>query len=206
MPLLSVDSKLVRFLGFLFDLVVLNLLTVASCLPLVTVGAAFAALYHAVEKLREGNGGIFREYVNALRDNLRHGLVLGVFFILMCSSFFLYIVLFQDLIAKGDSLVLSGIVLVGVIFFFPMTFAFPILAKFESTALRTLANAFLLSFRHAGTTLAVLALYGLPWLILAVDIGWFLRALPLWVMFGFSFPAWVSSRLFLKVFRNYAEL
>lgn len=206
MPLLSVESRLVRFLEFIFELIILNLLTLLCCLPIVTVGAAFTALYHSLADMRQGKGNIFKGFIKALIDNLRPGLALGLIFILMCISFALYVLFFQSLIAAGDVLVWGGIFFVGVIFFFPMTFAFPLLAMFDNSALRTLLNAFLLSFRHVGTTLSVIFLYGLPWLILAVNTSWFIRLLPVWALFGFSFPAWAASHLFLSVFKKYAEL
>jgi uncharacterized membrane protein YesL len=206
LPLLSVESRFVHFLEFLFELIVLNLLTLLCCLPLLTVGAAITALYRSLFDMRQGKGNIVKGYFKAFVDNIRPGLLLGVIFIVMCISFVLYVIFFQDLIAAGDVLVLGGIVFVGVIFFFPMTFAFPLLAMFDSPALRTMSNAFLLSFRHAGTTLAVLLLYGLPWVLLAISLSWFLRILPLLLLFGFSFPGWVASYLFLNVFKKYVEL
>jgi len=87
-----------------------------------------------------------------------------------------------------------------------MPFAFPLLSMFDSPALRTLSNAFLLSFRHAGTTLAVILVYASPWLLLAVNPSWFLRIMPLYLLFGFSLPGWAASYWFLNVFKKYAEL
>lgn len=206
LPLLSVESRFVRFLEFLFELLVLNLLTLLCCLPIVTVGAAFTALYRSLFNMRQGKANIIKGYFKALIDNMRPGLLLGVIFILICVSFTLYIFLFQDLIAAGDVLVLGGIIFVGILFFFPMTFVFPLLATFDNSALRTLSNAFLLSFRHIGIALAVLLLHGVPWLLLAMNLSWLLRLSPLFLLFGFSLPGWVASDMFLKVFKNYADV
>ena len=206
MPLLSVESRLVHFLEFLFDLIVLNLLTLICCIPVITVGAAMTALYRSLFEIRKGNGNIIKGYFKGFIDNLRPGLVLSLIFLLLSTSFFLYIYFFQELIVNGDLITIMGIAFVAFIFSFPMAFAFPLLAKFDSPALRTLSNAFLLSFRHAGTSLLVLLMFSLPLLILLISPMWFIRMLPLIAVFGISLPGWFSSGLFLRVFKKYSEI
>lgn len=206
MPLLSVESRFVHFLEFLFELIVLNLVTLLCCIPIITAAAAITALYRSMFDMRQGKGNFVKGYFKAFINNIRPGLLLGLILIVICGSFVLYVILFQDLIRAGDGLVLGGIILVGILFFFPMTFAFPLLAMFDNSALRTLSNAFLLSFRHAGMTLMVLLLNGLPWLLLIISTTWFIRLLPIFVILGFSLPAWIASSLFLKVFRQYSEI
>ncbi len=206
MPILSVESRFVRFLELLFDLIVLNLLTLLCCIPIITVGAALTALYRSLFEMRKGNGNIIKGYFKAFIDNIRPGLVLGLILLLISISFFLYVYFFQGMIANGDFIVIVGIGFVAIIFFLPMTFVFPLLAMFDNSALRTLSNAFLLSFRHFGTSLAVIIMYSLPLVILLIDQTWFLRALPLFSMFGLSLPGWFASGLFVRVFTRYSEL
>ena len=205
MPILSVKSRLVHFLEFLFDLIVLNLLTLLCCIPIITVGAAMTALYRSLFEIRNGNGNIVKGYFKAFIDNIRPGLVLGLILLLISISFFLYVYFSQGMIANGDFIVMLGIVFVAIIFFFPMIFVFPLLAMFDNSALRTLSNAFLLTFRHAGTSLAVLIMYSLPLVILLINQTWFLRVMPLFAMFGFSLPGWFASGFFVRVFAKYSE-
>ena len=206
MPILSVESRLVHFLEFLFELIVLNLLTLLCCIPIITAGAALTALYHSLFELRKGNGNIIKGFLKAFVTNFRPGLVLGLILLICLFSFSLYVFLFKDMIANGDVLVFVGLVFVATIFFFPMTFTFPLLASFDSPALRTLSNAFLLSFRHFGTSLVVLLINSLPWLLVIISPTWFIRILPLYVVFGLSLPGWFSSSLLLRVFRQYSDV
>jgi uncharacterized membrane protein YesL len=206
LPLLSIDSRFVHFLEFLFELIVLNLLTLLCCIPVVTIGVAITALYRSLFDMHQGKGNIIKGYFVAFKDNFRPGLLLGLILILFCISFGLYLYLLQELIAAGDVLVIGGIILVAAILFFPMTFAFPLLATFDNSALRTLANGFLLSLRHLGTTLVVVIINGLPWLILVLSPSWFLKLFPLFLFLGFSLPGWISAKLFLSVFAKYAKL
>jgi uncharacterized membrane protein YesL len=185
---------------------VLNLLTMLCCIPIITTGAAMAALYRSLFDMRKGNGNIIKGYFKAFVANLRPGLVLGVILILICISFVLYLLLFQNLIVAGDLLVLVAIIFAGLILFLPMVFSFPLLSMFENSALRTLANAFLLSFRHFGTSLVVLVMFALPWVLMVVNTTWFIRLLPLFIMFALSLPGWFASALFLRIFKNYSEI
>ncbi len=206
MQLFSVHSPAVRFLEFLFQLIVLNLLTLVCCLPAVTAGAALTALYRCLFDMREGKSDIFKRYFRALKENIRPALLMGVIFLAVCASFVLYAIFLSSMLAEGDVLAWLGIVAVGAVFFFPMTYAFPLLSKFDNGAIKTLLNAYLLSVRHTGTTIAVLLMNALPWLLLLINPSWLLATLPVWLFFGLSLPAWFASGLFLRVFKKYAEI
>ncbi len=206
MPILSVESRFIHFLEFTFELIVLNLLTLLCSLPVFTIGVALTALNRSLFDIRQGKGNIIRGFFKAFVDNFRSGLLLGLVFITISISFVLYLILLRDLINAGDVTVWVGIVLIAILFYFPMAFVFPLLAMFDSAALRTFANAFLLSFRHFGVSLVVVLFYVLPWLLVLINPSWFQGLFPIFLMFGLSLPGWISSKFFLKVFRKYAEL
>jgi uncharacterized membrane protein YesL len=202
---LSINSRLIHFLEVVFELVVLNLLTLLCCLPIITVGVAITALYRSLFNMRKGNGNIFSDYFKAFSSNFRTGMLLGLILELIYVSIVLYMTYFQNFIFNGDGLVLISIILVAVFLFFPMTFAFPLLSMFENSALRTLANAVLLSFRHFGTSLMVILMNGFFLLLLIINPGWFIKLLPFFAMLGISLPAWAASGMFLRVFKKYSE-
>ena len=206
LPILSLESRLVQFLELLFELIILNLLTLLFSVPIVTAGTAVTALYRSLFNIRKGKADIVKGYFKAFIDNLRSGMVLGLIFLLISISFVLYLFEFQNLIADGNILAFVGIAVIAVIFFFPMTFTFPLLAMFDNSALRTLTNAFLLSLRHVGTSIIVLLISGSPWLVLMIWPTLFVMLIPLFLIFGVSLPAWISSSLLLQVFKKYSEL
>ena len=206
MHLFSANSRFVRFLEFVFELIVLNLLTLLCCIPVITVGVAITALYHSLFNMRKGNGNIFAEYFKAFKSNFRQGLLLGLILELILISIGLYLIYFQDSILSGDGLLLLSIILLTIFLFFPMTFAFPLLSMFENNIQQTLSNAVLLSFRHFGISLLVILLNGFSWVLLIIIPGWYIRLMPVFLIFGLSLPAWIASGLFLNVFANYSEL
>lgn len=206
MPILSVESRFVYFLEITFELIVINVLTLLCSIPIVTVGVALTALNRSIFNIRQGKANIIKGYFLAFAENFRPGLLLGMIFVLFSVSLSLYVFFLWDLLAAGDLLALAGLILIGVFLFFPMTFAFPLLAMFDNSPIKTLVNAFLLSFRHVETSLVVLLLNSLVWIILITNSTWFFKILPFFVILGLSLPGWLTSGLFLRVFKKYSEL
>jgi uncharacterized membrane protein YesL len=66
--ILSYDSKLMVMLGHLADTMLLNIMFLITCVPLVTVGAAFSALFAGSRAVAEQRGW-FKAYWRAFRDN-----------------------------------------------------------------------------------------------------------------------------------------
>ena len=47
----DMDSPVMRFLGRLADLMILNLVTLLCCLPVVTIGASLTAMHYVLLKM-----------------------------------------------------------------------------------------------------------------------------------------------------------
>ena len=61
-----IDSPVMRFLGRIGDIIILNLIFVVTALPVVTVGMALSALYTVAMKLARGEDpSVLREYIRA---------------------------------------------------------------------------------------------------------------------------------------------
>src|SRR4051794_2377606 len=73
------DSALIRFLTRLGDLMILNVLFVATSLPVVTLGAALTALSGTAMRIARGESeSVTGDYLRALRRDLRQGTLLGL--------------------------------------------------------------------------------------------------------------------------------
>ncbi|MCI6435817.1 MAG: YesL family protein, partial [Clostridiales bacterium] len=65
----SPDSKFMQAMARIADLVILNLLFLVSCIPLVTIGAASAALYTVCFRFgTDREQGVCRSYFRAFRE------------------------------------------------------------------------------------------------------------------------------------------
>ena len=76
------DSPLMQKLALLFDLMILNILTVLLSLPVITAGAAMTALYDAVWRLKHNCGNLIRDYWRSFCGNLKQATGLWLFLLL----------------------------------------------------------------------------------------------------------------------------
>ncbi|HEL0566774.1 TPA: YesL family protein [Streptococcus equi subsp. zooepidemicus] len=95
----SLDSKWLRASATIFDLIILNLLFVLSCLPVVTLGIAKMALYASLRDYCQGEvGSVVGVYGSYLRRFAKKGLQLGILEVLLTSFILvdLYLVQAQE--------------------------------------------------------------------------------------------------------------
>mgnify|MGYP002554189598 CR=1 FL=1 len=71
------DNRFWRFMGKLWDALVLNILWVVCCIPLVTVGAATTAVYYVALKLaRDEEGYVISSFFKSFKENFRQATAL----------------------------------------------------------------------------------------------------------------------------------
>ena len=76
------EGWLFRFLDRLWDLIVLNVLFIITCIPLFTVGAAISALYTVTMKgVRKEDSYIVRSYLSAFKENFKKSTILWLLMI-----------------------------------------------------------------------------------------------------------------------------
>ena len=67
-----IDSPVMKFLGRLGDIIILNLIFVVTSLPVITIGTALSALYAVAMKLARGEDpSILKEYMKAFKQNMK---------------------------------------------------------------------------------------------------------------------------------------
>lgn len=206
MNLFSYNSPVMRFLERVFDLVVLNLLTLVLCIPIVTAGAAMTALYKTLFDIRQQKGRTLITFWQTFRAEFRPALPLGLLAFVAIAAYGGYLYLLYAQLAAEAAWAWITVAAIGALFFFPMTFVFPLFAKFQNTIKKTIVNAFYMSIRHLPVTLLMLAMQAV-WVFAIFLFPYQAAFLVLaWFFFGISLPAYLGSGLFLKVFAHYAEM
>ena len=206
MNLFSYNSPVMRFLERVFDLVVLNLLTLVLCIPIVTAGAAMTALYKTLFDIRQQKGRTLITFWQTFRAEFRPALPLGLLAFVAIAAYGGYLYLLYGQLAVEAAWAWITVAAIGALFFFPMTFVFPLFAKFQNTIKKTIVNAFYMSIRHLPVTLLMLAMQAV-WVFAIFLFPYQAAFLVLaWFFFGISLPAYLGSGLFLKVFAHYAEM
>lgn len=198
------DSPLMRFLTKLADLMILNLLFLLSCIPVVTIGAAWTALYYVTLKMvRDEEDSIVRGFFRAFRRNWKQATILWLMVLGLGAVMVLDI---RFLNAMGDSataaVLKTAVEILGVLGLMVLQYLFPGLARFEASTGDTLKNACLLAVGNLPKTLllsgaAVGAVYLSCWSNLTISV-----AIVVWVLMGFALMAYGNSGVLVNIFDN----
>lgn len=201
----SADSTLMRVLGKVADVIVLNLVFVATSLPIVTLGASLTALHHTAMRIVRGRSdSVTADYLRAFRANLRPGSLLLLALVGLAAVLTgWYIVVTLFVASPTLQLILLAVWFVLALqLAMTSLFAFPYLATFDDTTKRVLKNACLMSWRHPLAALTVATITVLPIVITIFypkTTGYGL----VWVAFGFAAIAVVAATLLTRVFDQY---
>lgn len=199
MKLFNLDSPLMQALGKMADLLLLNMLALLCCIPIITIGASLTALhYMALKMARDEECYIARGFFKSFIQNFKQATLIWLLMLLVV------VVLVGDFIIMNNSGVeintaIRVIITVFALFVFcGSIYVFPVLAKFDNTIWRTIKNAFLMSIMQLPKTVLMVILYISP----AVFLVFFYQLTPFVFLFGLSVPAWLSAKLYNKLFKK----
>jgi uncharacterized membrane protein YesL len=190
------DSRTVEGISSLVMLIVLNVIYLVCCVPIVTIGAATAALLAVMHRFaEEERGHLVRGYFSALRRDWLTAslvwLVLAVPAALLAFSAVFWISL------GGLSVIVGIIAAVAFVYCVAaMVFALAQVSRFENTVLQTVKNSLMFPMAHplvTGGILVVLAVA--PALIIVFHPAAFLYG-----TVGAAFSAYVIVRLTGRAF------
>lgn len=196
--LFSLDSPAMRFFGEVFDLIVLNLLTVLCCLPVFTAGAAMTAMHYVLfHKVNHQDEGVVRPFLRSFRENFLQATVIWLLFLTACALIAADIrirnVSPESVLGRGIGtfLLLPAAALACV-----FIYVFPILSRFSNTIARTIINSMAAALVFFPRTLLMAAILGSYALALW---NFPLRLTPLLILFGFVFPWYFCALLYKEV-------
>lgn len=202
--LFNLDSPLMQFMTKVADLMILNILFVVSCLPIVTIGAAWTGLYAVTLKMvGDQESAIARSYFRAFRQNFRQATLvwLGVLALGLAVVLDIRILNAMDTaLARGMKFAVEAVV---VIVLAVLQYIFPLIAKFEATTGGHIKNACLMAFAYLPKT-ALMTAAALGAVILSVWNNLTISiAIVLWPMVGFALMAFGKSGILGKIFKDY---
>lgn len=192
------DSGLMILMTRITDCIFLSLFFVLSCLPLVTIGAAFAALYDAVcQGFRYGEKNTWIRYWHTFRGNWKGGILPTVLFLavawglgyglIQCWNGAVYAKISWGMFA---GLTLALMVPVGM-----LSLLFPMLSRFENSLAALLRNTVLLSLANLPRTLALGILNAMVTLLCARFV------IPLFIVPAMA--AYIATWLIEPMFKPY---
>ena len=197
------DNPVMEFIAKIFDLVILNLIFIFSCVPIITIGASTSALSYVTLKMVRGEDPyIWRNFWKSFRQNFKQGTLVWIFsiliFIFLGMDF--YIINSQNTSLFAVVRILLWIVCAVALSVF--LYVFPVISHFVCTTKQALKNALLMTFGHLPYTL-MLALAGLLLFLCSSSSKLFAMIVVLSGICGFSVVSFVYSIMFDRIFQKY---
>ena len=182
-----------------------NIIFLIMCIPIVTIGANFTAMYYVTLKMiKNEETYIFRTYWKSFRENFKQAT--AIWLILLAVLIVLILDLLLVMRMPGTITYLRFVFLV-LIFFEAMvlSYVFPVLSRFDNTVKNTIKNSILMAIRHLPWTIMILLVNLCPLLIYVFSTTKIVSYLILLMfLLGFSTVALGCSWFFVnKIFPFY---
>lgn len=196
------DSPVMQTIALVGNLIILNVLWLVCSLPLVTMGAATAALYSTVFQFQTNDEtNVLRPFFRAFGANFKQATLLwlpllAVIALLLLDLRFLFAV-------GGSTLMWVVVIIMGVIVLLMQTQLLPMIARFETKSMAAVKNAALLSLLHFPSSILMAALNVMPIVVFFLFPAAFSQWLPLWVGIWFSLVAYLNGRMLLKLWAKH---
>lgn len=199
----SPDSRFMRIMSRVADLILLNLCYLLTCVPIFTIGAASAALYTVCFRFcTEAEEGVIKSYFRAFRENFKRGI--GVWLIvLLCGATALinaWIFYAMPGVLRFPAVIFAILFVLALLIF---GYAFPLLSQFDNGVWPTLRNALILGLGYLPRSLLITAVNVFPFVLMLADFYLFLQSAFLWTVLYFSLAAYVNTFLLKGVFAPY---
>ena len=202
MKIFDYDSPLMSALTKIANLMILNLLMIACCIPVITAGAAITAMhYMCLKMVRNEESYIVKGYFKAFKESFKQATKVWLVLLVIVA------ILFGDFLIINHSNIQFPywfhvvFYAMSIIALFEYIMVFPIMGKFENTTLQTMKNALIISIVKFPITLVMIAMNAVP-IIITIYI---LQIFPFVLMFGWSVPAYFGAKMLNKYFKKLEE-
>ena len=154
--LFNPDNPLMVTMTHITDCIFLSLFWLLCCIPLVTTGAAGAALYDAsFRACRQGERNSWQRFGKVFRDNWKTGILPSVVFVVLFALLVKAVIGMWNLaVATSISWVLfSAGAFVAVLFLGILSLLFPVLSRFENSFAGLMKNTLFLALANLPRTI-----------------------------------------------------
>lgn len=200
----AIDSPVMRVLGRLGDIIILNMIFVVGCIPVITIGTSLSALYTVAMKMARGEDPyVWKEFWKAYKRNFKPATIC---WIIMAVVALLLFVDFRVIgVLKGSMYSVMRMVLAIILGMWILMFQylFPYIARFENSITATLRNALLLAAAHIPSTIVIVGLSVGSVILTLFTSRSFVIASIIWVFFGFAVLTYAQAFLLCRIFEKY---
>lgn len=199
----SPDSIAMRFLTLLCNLMYINLLFIIFSLPLFTMGASLSAMYSTLFKMLHGDDPfIGKTFVNAFKSNFKQAttmwLPIAIFEILFIIGIYITLFILDPMYNMLQyPLSISFFLLLCI-----SNYIFPQIALFNQTNSVTLKNAVLLAISNFPTTLFMIVVPVILYLIGGLSGKNTVMVFSILMFIGIAAIAYYNAALLRRIFNK----
>ncbi len=201
--LFNMDNGFFRFMGKVFDMILLNVITLIMCIPIVTIGPAITGLYYVAMKIvRDEEGYVVKGFFKSFKQNFKQGFILELIVALAAVIIYVDLGVTNNWMAQDGSMwlkllfyALIGFSMVAVV---TAVYVFPVLAKFENTVKRILTISMVMAVRHLPQSILMV--------VITVAAGVAVYVYPIAIFFVIGLAAYLNSIILRKIFDNYIKV
>lgn len=153
--LLKPDSPLMITMTRITDCIFLSLFWLLCCIPVVTVGASFAALYDASYRtFRKNERNSWQRFFSVFRENWKVGIVPSVVFLAASWGLLKGTIALWNLAVAGTMswMLFAALAFVAVVLLGMLSILFPVLSRFENSLGALLKNTVFLAMANLPRT------------------------------------------------------
>lgn len=196
------DNAFLRIMAVVFDLIELNVLTVVTCLPVVTAGASLTAMHGVLWRMvRHEEGYVSQEFLRSFRMNFRQSTQGWLVMLGVC------VVLAGDVLAVVESgisgwpraLAMSVLIVLGFALAAVGQYFFVLVSRYENSLRGQFRNAAVLAVRNLPRTVAMLVVLTVSGVAM---VRYLVYAVPLVVLLGVTLPQYVCAWLYDPILRR----
>lgn len=205
--LFGYDGILTRASEVVTVFVLSNILTLVCSIPIITIGAAFAANQKVMQDfVMQNSRAIFKTYITAFWQNM--GKSTALFLLLILTTAFLVADFYCILLFTSG--ILALVLYLVLLIMFALVFGiaaccFSLIVRYENTLGEHLRNCLYLLMSNPGRIVLMAIVAVIPWAILLFDPTTFIQLVPVWVFFGISLFGYIQTKLVKPLFDSMDE-
>lgn len=200
----NMDNGFFQVLSRIADLMILNIIFLITCIPIVTIGAAWTALYYVTLKMiRNEESYIVRSYFKSFKENFKQSTIMWLIALVLLVLLFFDYRIVNVMAGTIRQAMLIGLTVVALFLAMILTYLFPLQSKFYNTIKNTTKNALLMSIRHLPQTVIMLVITAAAVLITFFNNWTFSYGLLFWILLGFATIALANSWFLVRIFDKY---
>lgn len=185
------------YINKLAQLLLLDLIMLAFCLPVITIGPSVAAMHYVLLRIyRNDEKYIFKMFWKSFKENLLQGVWLTVIYLFLLSSVIYSYYLIYIGTMKMHYLVFALLVLVTIIILTSCSWTFIFLSRYQDKTFRILKNAVTMVFVKPLYSVMILILTAAPLL----GVIFLPQVFPLMVSLGFTVCGLMQTMLYSRIF------